>query len=139
MVPDLISPNAHIEFSRRIALSEVLRSDATSPLDLSKTRFVCNEKEQTRTLRVEIMGAIKETDTTVSKRNADFRRLMPPDSPARYLNFALIAFLVSHTSHSDTSLVKDLIQGMPLSGDIPLAHSLPGAEKPSKTTIADLL
>ena len=139
LVPDMSSPSAHVEFSRNIALTQVLR-DAAAQVDvLSKIRFACDEKDKIRTLRDTIISTIENLNSSVSCKNDEFRKLMPADSPARYLNFALIISLAQISSHKDTDLVRDLLLGMPLTGAIPSSNTLPAADKPALTTIPELL
>ena len=64
---------------------------------------------------------------------------MPPDSPARNLNFALISSIDRTSPHKDTELVRDLLPGVPLAGAIPASNSLPAADKAASTTISELL
>ena len=49
---------------------------------------------------------------------------LPPDSPARNLNFPVMYFLPSHFAYDDKQFVKELAAGMPISGSIPASGVL---------------
>ena len=139
LLPDMSSPETHISLARELNLEEILKSAASCGEYESRVKSMCNGYDLTVQKRHLVIAQIRNISKLVAPADERLKSLIPIDNPARQLNLALLLFLSDFCNSPDKSLVMDLINGMPLTGTIPSANSLPEAKTEAKTTIENLL
>ena len=60
---------------------------------------------------------------------------LPPDSPAKGINFPLAQALASSLAYPDKEFSQDLAMGMPIAGDIPACGTLANRPMPATMTM----
>ena len=71
--------------------------------------------------------------------NERLKSSLTTDSSVKALNIALLDFLMKHTSAPDRDLVKDLVLGMPLTGDIAASECLRKKQATERVNITEVI
>ena len=100
---------------------------------------MCKDYDTTIKKRRLVLSQIKDISSSLEPCNSRLKALLPIDSPPRNLNPALIEYLAEYLDFPDRHITSDLIRGMPLTGEIEPAKSLPHADNTAKTTLQEVM
>ena len=139
LLPDMSSTRNHLLLARSLCLESLLRSHADSAELIKRTESMCADYDNTIQNRKLITRQIEHISESMEPLNERLKKTLPADSPARKLNLALIQYLSDFVHSPDKRIVQDLIEGMPLTGEIPASGSLAPGRKDAKISLQELI
>ena len=139
LIPLVADETSHFELARRIDLSKFF-NEKTEKTDAAVAKQVCcRSPENIISARKDMLTFVRELKDTLQQKNDRIKRLIPEGAAAQKIDIALLDFLLSHTNAPDRDITSALLHGMPLSGVVPQAASLPNKEPQDRAKIEDIL
>ena len=102
----------------KINPSVMLLETALEPKTKLTAVRCAREPEEVVKRRKNALGAIKQISSKCAHLRSRWSNALPEGSPARNLNLPLFYCITTTMGYSDKTLVKELMRGMPITGDI---------------------
>ena len=139
LIPLVADETSHFELARRVDLFKFF-NEKTEKTDAAVAKQVCGRSsENIISARKSMLTFVRGLKTSLNSLNDRIKKLIPEGAAAQKIDIALLDFLLSHTDAPDRDITTALLHGMPLSGVVPQAASLPTKEPQNRTKIEDIL
>ena len=130
LIPVMIDSTAHASLARRVNLFQMFIFSANEN-DRALKKLVCRWSDHEGkknfnivSIRQNMILELKRLKTKLEPLNIRIKSKVEATSSVHALDIALLDFLMKHTSAPDRELVRDLVRGMPLTGEISASESL---------------
>ena len=117
---------------------ERLMENALSPAEQACVLHNCQNPNVAKRHRHRAIRHLEALSATLKPAQERLAGRLADSAPARSLHIPLICALAKNLSYPDTSLMADLVRGMPIVGVIPLTTTLPMKETPATTSLHDV-
>ena len=114
-------------------ISMLLDSALPPKAKLAAVRCV-NEPAMVISQRNKALRTLKKISDSLAPLRTRWAQALPEGSPARRLNLPLFHFITETLEYEDTTLVKELMRGMPIVGSVPSTNVLTERVRPAQST-----
>ena len=145
LIPVMADSASHVSLARRVNLFQMFCSRADENARTMKKQ-VCKRENHNGTFIFGIISSRKNMILELERLkkileplNTRLKKKIDSDSSAQALDIALLDFLMKHTRAPDRELVRDLVIGMPLTGEISASESLKKKDASERVDIDDVI
>ena len=145
LLPVMASSEAHLSLARRVDLFQLFCNIANEE-DRTLKKLVCSWKDHNGmknfeiiSFRQKMMAYLVHLKEKLEPLNRRLKSQVDASSSAQALDICLLDFLMKHTSAPDRDLVRDLVIGMPLTGEVSASESLKKQIGTTRVELVDIL
>ena len=138
LIPENSTQDDALRMARGLNPFERLLGNALSPAEQACVLYNCQNPNEAKRHRHRAIRHLEALSVSLNPAQERVGGKLADSAPARKLHIPLICALAKHLSYPDTSLMADLVRGMPIVGDIPLTGALPKKETPATMSLRDV-